>query len=159
MVDNEETRKAMRDSYFRAIGEVVVRWSQIIGGIAYATWIVAKIDPQLGRAFTDEAQTVSLLTTLKTLVHTEVGETGKYEALLLVLDQLNDCRVKRNELVHAIWGFNQFGAYTMEFSANGKLSHEISNKYQNAADVEIVIREIASARLALDAWVAAWLKP
>jgi hypothetical protein len=148
---------ANKEGYLKAIGQATISWTHLVTIIESATWKVSGIDPQLGRAFTNEVGSVSLLITLETLVHTLKGEGSKLESIRSLIARINEVRKKRNDLDHSLWGFSgDTGAYTMKASAKGKNEFKTSYEYQNVADVEMVGKQIIAVTLALEEWIRAW---
>ena len=153
-------QQAGRSAYLKAMGEITLSWNQLRTSIESVVWRVAGLDPQWGRTFTNEAPTMFVLNTLKTLVNHIDNGGRKYKALLKVVKLVNAARSERNDIIHALWSFDADGSATIiEASATEQLKISGSPRYQTPNDVMEVNAKIQAADKALEAWIKVWRAP
>jgi len=94
----------MQLKHHAAIGGVTLVWTHLENHLQQVLWQIAGLDGTTGRAITQHMSFRALVEAILTVAN----EVQHFEAIASDLDALlgrtNQLRLKRNEIVHALWG-------------------------------------------------------
>jgi len=94
----------MQLKHHAAIGGITLVWTHLENHLQQILWQIAGLDGTTGRAITQHMSFRALVEAILTVAN----EVQHFEAIASDLDALlrrtNQLRLKRNEIVHALWG-------------------------------------------------------
>ena len=87
----------------RAAGELATDWALLEDIVEAIVWAIAGLPPDLGRALTKNINFVNQMKTIPLMLKAKYPERFDKDAWNTLHNDIKDCRIKRNSIVHGNW--------------------------------------------------------
>jgi hypothetical protein len=113
----------IKPEHAQAIGYVAAHWSFVEEALAGAISFLLQLPPTTRAAVTAEISTMNRMTIIRALVEAsgDAELLSEWDILRVEIDRL---RVRRNDVVHAVWEVVEPGHYAKRIKAKSKLKIE-----------------------------------
>ena len=98
------------DENLRAIGQVVVRFNLLEGGLSLLIWILSGVEQDIRYIITAGLSFRNLLDIFSSLCRYKLDEPEAINRLNELIKRLVQAGEKRNQVVHSVWAGNLYGA-------------------------------------------------
>ncbi len=105
-----------------AIGGVALNWTHLENQLQSVLWRLAGLNPAVGRCIMQHMPLRSLCDAILTVTHEIPGYSHLGPELEQLVRECDQLRIKRNDTVHALWGFFLGGPFKEIDASKGEVT-------------------------------------